>query len=92
MRGVGSCMKEVLNQNLSGNEVYYTAYSLLVILKNFCSTLHCQKVFDLIPFSYKIWGARLKGNADRDHAAEDQPTTINHPGVEFRANLKSISH
>ena len=29
---------------LSGNEVYYTACSLLAILKNSCSKRHCQKV------------------------------------------------
>ena len=29
---------------LSGNEVYYTARSLLVILENSCGKLHCQKV------------------------------------------------
>ena len=29
---------------LSGNEVYNTACSLLVILKNSCSELHCQRV------------------------------------------------
>ena len=28
----------------SGNEVYYSACSVLVILKNSCSQLHCQKV------------------------------------------------
>ena len=39
---------------LSGNEVYYTACSSLVILKNSCSKLHCQKGFKLKPFFYKI--------------------------------------
>jgi len=32
---------------LYGNEVYYTACSLLVILKNSC--------FNLNPFSYRVW-------------------------------------
>ena len=40
----------------SGNEVYYTASSLLVILKNSCSKLHCQKFFKLKSFSYQILG------------------------------------
>ena len=31
---------------LSGNEVYYTASSLLVIFKNSCSKFHFQKGFD----------------------------------------------
>ena len=47
-------MKIELHQNLNGNEVYYTACSLLVIQKNSCSQLHCQKEFNSIPFSYEI--------------------------------------
>ena len=38
----------------TGNEVHCTACSLLVILKNSCSKLHCQKGFDAILFSYQI--------------------------------------
>ena len=37
--------------NIYGNEIYYTAYSLLVILKNSCCKLQCKKGFDLIIFS-----------------------------------------
>ena len=33
-----------IKSKLSGNEVYYTACSLLVILKNSCRKFHCQKV------------------------------------------------
>ena len=33
-----------IKSNLPGNEVYYTACSFLVILKNSCSDLRCQKV------------------------------------------------
>jgi len=33
-----------INLKLSANEVYYTAYSLRVILKNSCSKIHCRKV------------------------------------------------
>jgi hypothetical protein len=56
-----SYMKCELNQNLSVNEVYYTASSSLVISNNSCWKLHCLKGFNLIPFSYKIrvgvaWG------------------------------------
>ena len=36
-------MKRELNYNLSDKEVYYTACSLLVILKNSCSQLHSQR-------------------------------------------------
>ena len=51
-------MKRELNQKLSGNEGY-DANSLILLVKNMlCSKLHCQKDFNLIPFSYKIatWG------------------------------------
>ena len=47
-------MKQELNQDLSGHEVYYTACSLHVILKNSCSKRHCRKGFDLIIFSCKV--------------------------------------
>jgi len=40
---------------ISGNEVYYTACSLLVILKNSYSKRCCQKVSNLHAFSYKSW-------------------------------------
>ena len=46
-------MKRKLDQNLSGNEVYYTECSLRVILKNSCIQLHCHKGFNLILFSCK---------------------------------------
>ena len=39
---------------LFGNEVDYTACSLLVMLENSRCKLHCQKGLNLIPFSYKI--------------------------------------
>jgi len=39
-----SNMKGSGNLNLTGNEVYYTACSLPVVLKNSCSELHHQKV------------------------------------------------
>ena len=45
-----SYMKRELNRNLPGNEVYHTACSLLVIFKNSCRELHCQKSFSLILF------------------------------------------
>ena len=39
-------MERELNENLCGNEVYYTACSLLVILKKSCSKFRCQRDFD----------------------------------------------
>jgi len=50
-------IKRSLNQNLAGNQVYYTACSSLVI-NNSCSKLHCQKDFNLILVSYKGWVQR----------------------------------
>jgi hypothetical protein len=55
-----SSMKRDLNCNLSRNEVYYTARSSPVILKNSCSRLHCQRDFGLIPFSYIITSRRKR--------------------------------
>ena len=49
--------EEHSNQNLSGSEVYHMN-SLISLIKNtLFSKLHCQKGFDLIPFSYKMVGA-----------------------------------
>ena len=58
-------MKRERTQNLFGNEVYYTACSLLVILNNSCSELHCQKVFDLTLFSCKIFPGKKRARPDR---------------------------
>ena len=58
-------MKRERNVNLSGNEVYHTACSLLVIFKNSCSELHCQKGFDLTLFSCKILPERKRARPDR---------------------------
>ena len=49
-----------IKSNLAGNEVYYTACSLLVILKNLTCKLHCQKGFNLIPFSHTIPGRNTR--------------------------------
>jgi len=38
---------------LSGNEVDYTARSVLVLFKNSCSKNYQQKGFNSVPFSYK---------------------------------------
>jgi len=37
--------EKVFKSKLSGNEVYYTACSLLVTLKDSCIIFHCQNVF-----------------------------------------------
>ena len=54
-------MKGELNQNLSGNVFYYTACSLLVILQNSFSKLHCQKGFDFILIYMRSGGAGSLG-------------------------------
>ena len=47
-------MKRESNQNVSGNEVYFTN-SLILLAKNMlCSKLHRQQSFNLILFSRKI--------------------------------------
>ena len=42
-----------LNEHLSGNEVYYTACSLLAICNDSCSKLHDQRGLNLTLFLYK---------------------------------------
>jgi len=49
------------NQNLSGNEIYYTACSLLVISNNLVCKFDCRKGSDLIFFSYEMAGVRNDG-------------------------------
>jgi hypothetical protein len=63
--------EKLFNIKTSGNEVYNTASSLLVLFKNSCSELHYQKFFKLKGFSYKIGRARRSGadgrGARREH-------------------------
>ena len=42
-RNPGDFIRKVFNLKKSGNEVYNIASSVLAILKNSCSKLHCQK-------------------------------------------------
>ena len=83
-----SYMKRGLNQNLSGNQVYYTARPLLVISKNSCSKLHCRKGFNLILFSCGItsvtrtaagWSSQRwlsPGGRREDEEIETYPRTL----------------
>ena len=59
-----SYTKRQLNSNLSGNEVYYTACSLLVILNNSFRRFHCQKGFNLILVSNEILATISPGRAE----------------------------
>ena len=67
-RGVSSggrtLYKKAFKSKLSGNEVYYTAYSLPVILKKLCSKLDCQNGVNLIPFPYEITAEVAWATAD----------------------------
>ena len=42
------------NLKLSSTEVYYTIFLILLVKNMLCSKLHCQNVFELKLFSYKI--------------------------------------
>jgi len=42
--------KKAFGLKLSGNEVYYAACSLLIILQNWSRQLHCKKVLSKQPF------------------------------------------
>ena len=44
-----------VEQNLSGDEIYYTSCLILLVKNMLCSSnIHCMKGFNLILFSYKI--------------------------------------
>jgi len=61
-----SYMKGESNQNLSGNEIYYTN-SLISLVKNLlCGQLHCQKGSHLIPLSCKIVYRNQEGGGARN--------------------------
>ena len=47
-------MKRELNQNISGNKVYHTNSSILLVKSMLCSKIHHQNDFKSIPFSHKI--------------------------------------
>ena len=53
-------MKCVSIQKISGNEVHYPIFYILLVKIMLCSKLHCQKSFKLKHMSYKIPG-RLPG-------------------------------
>ena len=74
-RGSGILYEKIFSLKTSGNEVYYTASSLSVILKNSCSKLHSQKLFKLKLFSYKIF-PRVD-TSDVDHIFTKNAKIIN---------------
>ena len=48
-------MKRETNLSLPGSEIHHTACSSLLLLKNSCGKLHCQKGFNSILFSYEVF-------------------------------------
>ena len=63
--GCGFYIKRESNENPSGNEVLYTACSLLVTFKKSFSKLHCWRGCDLILFSCKMYGSNSTGYRER---------------------------
>ena len=45
--------------NLSGNEVFYTNYFILLVKNTLCRKLQCQKGFNSILISYEIKDLRF---------------------------------
>ena len=43
-----------IKSNVSGNEVYDTNSLMLLFTHMLCRKLHCQKGFNLVPFSHKV--------------------------------------
>ena len=78
-------MKRESNQNLSGNEVYYTNSLILLVKHMLCSILDYSKGFDFISFSYKsltaVGARRARARALR-LAARSVPS-LNEPLARF---------
>ena len=66
----GVYMNRESNQNLSGNEIYHTSCSLLVILKKSRSKFHCKKGFNSILFSYKSVSPPRRTESGALHAVQ----------------------
>ena len=90
-------MKREFNSNLSGNEVYYTACSSLVISKNSCSKLHRHNVLIQSPFhakSHEPWKSLRKGRgasryARGEHHAQRRDTVKYVKGFHLKAQGRS---
>ena len=59
-------MKRELDQNPSGDKVYYTNSLTLLVKNMLCSKLHDQKSLNSISFSYKFEAAMVRGLGFRD--------------------------
>jgi hypothetical protein len=68
-------MKRESNLNLSGNELYYTASSLLVMLKNSNSELHCRRDLNLILFDLRTVDARYPHTSSSERETGEREKT-----------------
>ena len=68
LKVAGILYGKTIELNLSGNEVDYSNYLILLVKNMLCSKHHCQKGVDFIVFSYKIRRPveQTKGPAKRD--------------------------
>ena len=87
---VRSYTKRVSILKTSGNEVYYTASSLLVTLKNSCSKVHCQKFFRLKLLSYQIVRVHDKPAVPPRGIAEHSGMTATYQEAVCAAHAKSL--
>jgi len=82
----GILYEKLFNLKLSGNEVYYTAWSLLVMLKNSCSKLRCQKVLNWKAFRTR---SRLSGVFPQE-PPNVRSTFAKHPSKQFQKSALSL--
>jgi hypothetical protein len=68
-------LKRESNLNLSGNDLYYTASSLLVISKNSNSELHCRKDLNLILFDLRTVDARYPHTSSSERERGEREKT-----------------
>ena len=64
--GVGLYINRWSSLNLSGNEVYYMIFSIILVKSMLCSKLRCQRDFNLIMSSYKVgssWSSSTTGSS-----------------------------
>ena len=82
------------NSSLPGNEVYYTACSLLVIFKNSCIELYCQKGFNSILFLYESTLSR-RGVSTLSRKGEITLSGVirkgEHLGVQWEIGVSTLS-
>ena len=84
-------MKRESNSNLSGNELYYTNCSILLVKNMLCRELHCQKGFNLILFSYStVMSARDTENTARGVGPRARPRQAHQQPLPPHANIVGV--